>query len=52
MAAELGATRKEISEATAVALALGGGITQWPARFVFKVMDDIGLPVEAGAQES
>jgi hypothetical protein len=44
MAAELGASRREISEATAVALALGGGVAQWPARFVFKVMDEIGLP--------
>lgn len=49
MAAELGASRREISEATAVALALGGGIAQWSARFVFKVLDDIGLPAEAEA---
>jgi alkylhydroperoxidase/carboxymuconolactone decarboxylase family protein YurZ len=37
----LGATRKEILEATAVALALGGGLAEWSARFVFKVLDDI-----------
>jgi AhpD family alkylhydroperoxidase len=51
MAAELGATRREISEATAVALALGGGVAQWPARFVFKVMDEIRLSAEAEATE-
>ncbi len=43
MAAELGAGRGEIIEATAVALALGGGTIQWPARFVFKIMEDLGL---------
>lgn len=37
-AVALGASRKEILEATAVALALGGGLAQWPARFVFKVL--------------
>jgi hypothetical protein len=52
MAAELGASRKEISEATAVALALGGGIAQWPARFVFKVLDEIGLSADSKASES
>jgi AhpD family alkylhydroperoxidase len=40
-ASGLGASRKEILEATAVALALGGGVVQWPARFVFKVLDDL-----------
>ena len=40
-AVELGASREEIVEATAVALALGGGVTQWPARFVFKVLEDL-----------
>jgi alkylhydroperoxidase/carboxymuconolactone decarboxylase family protein YurZ len=37
----LGATRKEILETTAVAVALGGGVAEWPARFVFKVLDEI-----------
>ena len=40
-ALEHGASRKEIAEALAVALALGGGVAQWPARFAFKVMDDL-----------
>ncbi|MEN6438401.1 MAG: hypothetical protein ABFD97_07450 [Syntrophobacter sp.] len=49
MAAEHGASRREIAEATAVALALGGGVVQWPARFVFKVMDELGLPDKTDA---
>lgn len=40
-AVALGASRKEILEATAVALALGGGLAQWPARFAFKVLEDL-----------
>lgn len=40
-AADLGATREEIQEATAVAIALGGGMTEWPARFVFKVLEEL-----------
>ncbi len=40
-ALEHGATREEIVEATAVAVCLGGGPTEWPARFVFKVMEDL-----------
>jgi len=28
-------------EATAVALALGGGLAEWSARFVFKVLEDL-----------
>ncbi len=35
-----GATREEVIEATAVAVALGGGIAHWPARFVFKVLEE------------
>jgi hypothetical protein len=27
-------------EATAVALALSGGMAHWPARFVFKVLEE------------
>jgi hypothetical protein len=30
-----------ILEATAVALALSGGIADWPARFVFKVLEEL-----------
>lgn len=36
-----GATRAEVTEAVAVAVALGGGVAQWPARFAFKVLDEI-----------
>jgi AhpD family alkylhydroperoxidase len=41
-AADLGASRNEILEATAVALALGGGQVHWATRFVFKVLEDVG----------
>jgi alkylhydroperoxidase/carboxymuconolactone decarboxylase family protein YurZ len=37
---EQGATRQEILEATAVALAMGGTVSEWPCRFVFKVLDE------------
>ena len=40
-AADLGATKEEIQEATAVATALCGGIAEWPARFVFKVLEEL-----------
>ena len=40
-AMELGASRKEVIETTAVALALGGGVVQWPARYVFRVLEDL-----------
>jgi alkylhydroperoxidase/carboxymuconolactone decarboxylase family protein YurZ len=46
-AVELGADRQEILEATAVALAVGGGLAQWPARFVFKVLQDLGSPAQS-----
>ena len=39
-ATEQGATRQEILEATAVALGMGGALAEWPARFVFKVLDE------------
>jgi AhpD family alkylhydroperoxidase len=39
-ALESGATREEIVEATAVSICLGGGPSTWPARFVFKVLDE------------
>ncbi len=38
----MGATKEEIQEATAVAVALCGGIAEWPARFVFKVLEELG----------
>jgi hypothetical protein len=34
-------TRQEILEATAVAVALCGAVSDWPARYVFKVLEDI-----------
>jgi alkylhydroperoxidase/carboxymuconolactone decarboxylase family protein YurZ len=37
----LGATKEEIQEATAVAVALGGAMAEWPARFVFKVLEEL-----------
>jgi alkylhydroperoxidase/carboxymuconolactone decarboxylase family protein YurZ len=37
----LGASKKEIQEVTAVAIALGGGMAEWPARFVFKVLEEL-----------
>jgi hypothetical protein len=30
-----------VIETTAVALALGGGVVQWPARYVFRVLEDL-----------
>jgi len=40
-AADAGTSRDEILEATAVAVALGGGMADWPARFVFKVLEEL-----------
>jgi hypothetical protein len=37
----LGASRDEILEAAAVALALNGAAADWSVRFVFQVLDDI-----------
>ena len=37
----MGATKQQIVEATAVAVALKGGCSDWAARFVFKVMDEL-----------
>jgi AhpD family alkylhydroperoxidase len=36
-----GATRQEIAETAAVAVMMGGGPAEWPARFVFKVLDEL-----------
>jgi AhpD family alkylhydroperoxidase len=36
-----GATRQEIMETVAVALMMGGGPAQWPARYAFKVLDEL-----------
>ena len=40
-ALERGATREEILEATQVALVMGGGTAMWPARFAFKVLEEL-----------
>jgi AhpD family alkylhydroperoxidase len=40
-ALEHGATREEILEAVQVARALGGGVVGWPARFAFKVLEEL-----------
>lgn len=37
----LGVSRQEILETTAVAVALCGSIADWPARYVFKTLEDI-----------
>ncbi|MBT8366101.1 MAG: hypothetical protein KJP23_15490 [Deltaproteobacteria bacterium] len=37
----MGANREEILETTAVALALSGSMADWPARFVFKVLEEL-----------
>ncbi len=44
----MGATIEEIQEATAVAIALGGGAAEWPARFVFKVLGELGQSEDKG----
>ena len=49
----MGASRKEILEATAVALAVCGGTSQWPARFVFKVLEELEIaesPTASGTE--
>ncbi len=38
----MGTTKEEIQETTAVEVALCGGIAEWPARFVFKVLEELG----------
>ena len=40
-AVDIGTSREEILEATAVAVALSGGMADWPARFVFKVLEEL-----------
>jgi hypothetical protein len=37
----VGTSHEEILEATAVAVALNGGMADWPARFVFKVLEEL-----------
>jgi len=37
----VGTSREEILEATAVSLAPNGGMADWPARFVFKVLEEL-----------
>jgi hypothetical protein len=39
----LGGSREEILETTAVALALSGSVADWPSRFVFKVLEELGI---------
>jgi AhpD family alkylhydroperoxidase len=40
-ALEAGATEAEIAETAAVAVCIGGGRVTWPARFIFKVLDEL-----------
>jgi AhpD family alkylhydroperoxidase len=44
-----GATRQQVVEVAAVAVALGGGVAQWPARFVFRVIEEVERESAAGA---
>ena len=37
----MGASKQEIIETTAAAVALKGGCSDWAARFVFKVLDEL-----------
>lgn len=37
----MGTSKQEIIETTAVAVALKGGCSDWAARFVFKVLDEL-----------
>ena len=32
---------EEIEETAAVSVCLGGGIAEWPVRFVFKMLEDL-----------
>jgi AhpD family alkylhydroperoxidase len=41
-AMQAGATETEIAETAAVAVCIRGGGSEWPARFAFKVMDELG----------
>ncbi len=42
-AADKGASRQEIIEVAAVAMAMVGGSAQWPTRFLFKVLEDLAI---------
>jgi len=40
-ALEAGATEAEIAETAAVAICIAGGGAEWPARFAFKVLEEL-----------
>lgn len=40
-ALECGATRQQVLETAAIAIMLGGGPAQWPARYVVQVLDEL-----------
>jgi len=42
-ALEHGATREQVAETAALAIVAGGGPAQWPARYAFKVMDELEM---------
>jgi len=44
-----GASRQQVVEVAAVAVALGGGVAQWPARFVFRGIEEVERENAAGA---
>jgi AhpD family alkylhydroperoxidase len=43
-AVEHGASRAEVLETAAVAVALAGGVATWPARYAVQVLDEITAP--------
>ena len=44
----MGVSRQEILESTAVAVALCGAVADWPARYVFKILEDIEIIISDG----
>ena len=51
-ALEHGATRPEILETVQVALVLAGGTASWPARFAFKVLDEVLGELQSGGSQT
>ena len=44
----MGASREEILEAAAVAIALCGSVADWPVRYVFRVLEEIESEEKGG----
>jgi AhpD family alkylhydroperoxidase len=43
-AVEHGASRAEVLETAAVAVALAGGVATWPARYAIQLLDELDVP--------